>query len=107
MIYQVTYMSLAAQIQVYKNGKSVYDQESGAIPLRTINPWATLVGALANTGHTFVFIVTSDQQPDFLRDLKKHGLEKYITCEFKKGSTNRNYPDKPNRLRVFILKGEK
>lgn len=80
----------------------------GAPPV-TVNTWHAVHKTLQGTGDTIIWTVTNEQQPRFEEMLKKHELDKFLVVAHRKadeGTTNRNYMDKPRRLKVFIMKGK-
>ena len=80
-------------------------------PTVKINTWLAVRKVLENTGDHILWVVTTEQLPGFLDMVKKYNLDKYIVVGHRdimnSGTTNRNYPDRGRRLKVFIMKGKK
>jgi stalled ribosome rescue protein Dom34 len=100
MIHQIVYAQTSETLRLggmYGSGKDV-------------NVWEAIKKALEGTGDHIVWIVTTEQKAAFLAMVKKYKLDKYFVVDHSeegKGTTNRNYMDKPLRLKVFIMKGAK
>ena len=89
---------------------SPYNERGNPQKVVFMNSWKALQKALEGTGDTFIWTVTTEQQPNFEVYIKKYDLEKYLVVAHRKadeGTTNRNYMDKPRRLKVYIMKGAK
>lgn len=99
MIHQVIYVTL------HSNGVNMAG--FGEAP-RIVNPWEIIKTNLENTKDHLVWVVTTDQLMAFLTEIRSRGLDKYLVIDHSKagqGTTNRNYPDRSLRLKVFIMKG--
>lgn len=100
MIYNVTFQAMPEQMNVSLIG----------VTAEYINPWVGIQEMMEGTGDHLIWIITKLQKQKFLDMMKKYDLEKYLVVDHSKdpsGTTNRNYPEDPRRLKVFIMKGVK
>lgn len=83
---------------------------------KDFNPWKELQALMAQTHDTVIWIVTTDQLFGFMEKTRQYKLQQYFVVDHRdlmdkakgaipQGTTNRNYPDRPRRLKVFIMKG--
>jgi hypothetical protein len=87
---------------------SPYHSDPGYKGPKTFDVLATVRNVLEKTHDTFIWIVTTDQLDGFMQKVQKYKLDKYLVVRHDKegqGTTNRNYPHHPKRLKVFIMKG--
>ena len=106
MIYHVVFASMNERLA--KN--SPYNDYGTPQKVEFTNSWKVVQKVLEGTGDTLIWTVTTEQQPAFEVKLKHYGLEKYLVAAHRKegeGTTNRNYMDKPRRLKVYIMKEAK
>lgn len=112
MIHQIVFAQMGQQVPLFANGSTI-TTNWGEKPKKYINAWDLLKGLLTHTDDHVVWIITTDQLPSYLAQIKQHDLEKYLVVDQRdkdgkpQGTTNRNYPERPRRLKVFIMKGAK
>lgn len=97
-----------ANEQFYLSG-GPYDKPGS--PKKVANTWLAVKKVLENTGDHILWIVTNEQLTGFKNMLEKYDLNKFVVVGHRDimttGTTNRNYMDRPRRLKVFIMKGVK